>query len=202
MSLKNLRSQIAAQEKRNVDLTTSNASLRKSNVELVTQLEELKTRNEDLTTNHANLAEENAKIICQMDCVKDELEKEKAMGASLKSELETAALKVQTIAVDAILSARAKLMREFKRREHSSWDPDEEIQTWEKRAAVLARDADASEDENEEESALPVGSPKPVELGGGSKQVKFDAEAKAAFGDLGEQGPVEPAVSHEDITRD
>ena len=97
-----------------VDLIASNASLRKSNVELFAQLEELKTINEELTTNHVGLVEENSKIICQMDCVKDELEKEKAMGASLKSELETAVLKVQT-------------MGEFKRCEHSSWDSDEEI---------------------------------------------------------------------------
>ena len=44
------------------------------------------------------------------------------MSASLKSELETAALKVQTIVVDAVLSARAELMGEFKRGEHTSWD--------------------------------------------------------------------------------
>lgn len=31
-----------------------------------------------------------------------------------------AAMKVQTIAVDAVLSARAELMGEYKKREHSS----------------------------------------------------------------------------------
>lgn len=47
--------------------------------------------------------------------MKDALEKVKVVSASLKSELETAALKVQTIAVDAVLSARAKLMGVYKR---------------------------------------------------------------------------------------
>ena len=46
------------------------------------------------------------------------------MSVDLKSELETAALKVQTIAVDAMLNARAELMAEFKRGEHLSWNPD------------------------------------------------------------------------------
>ena len=55
-----------------------------------------------------------------MDGVRDELVSEKAMNAGLKPELETAELKVQTIAVDAMLSARAELMGEFKRGEHSN----------------------------------------------------------------------------------
>ena len=45
-------------------------------------------------------------------------------------------------------------------------------------------------------------SPKQVVLGGGSKQIESDAGAKDAAGDVGEQGPVEPALSHEEITRD
>ena len=65
----------------------SNASLRKSNEELASQLEEL-------SANHAILIEENARIICQMDGMKDKLAKEKAMSTGLKSELEVAALKV------------------------------------------------------------------------------------------------------------
>ena len=119
-SLRNLRSQITAQEKWNVDLIASNASLRKSNVELIASLEELKSRIEELTTNHASLVKENAKIISQMDGVKDELEMEKAMSASLKSELETATLKVQTISMDALLCAKVNLMGEFKKGEHTS----------------------------------------------------------------------------------
>ena len=47
-----------------------------------------------------------------MDGAKDELAKEKAMSTGLKSELETTALKVQMIAVDVVLSARAELMEE------------------------------------------------------------------------------------------
>ena len=46
---------------------------------------------------------------------------ERAVSAGLKSELETAALKVQTIVVDFVLSARAELMGKFKRGEHSCW---------------------------------------------------------------------------------
>ena len=40
---------------------------------------------------------------------------------------------------------------------------------------MLARDADASEDEVEEESTLAVRSLKQMELGGGSKQGESDA---------------------------
>ena len=50
----------------------------------------------------------------------DELVSEKAVSARLKFELETAELKVQTITVDSVLSARAKLMGEFERGEHSN----------------------------------------------------------------------------------
>ena len=107
----------------------SNASLRKSNTTLLTQLEELKSQNEELSTNHFILVEENARIISQIEGMKDELVKEKAVSTGLKSELEMAALKVQMIVVDAVLSARAELMEEYKRGEHSSWNMDKEIQT-------------------------------------------------------------------------
>ena len=70
---------------------------------------------------------------------------------------------VQEIAVNDILSACAKLMAEFKRSEHSSWDPDEEIQTWDKRKAVLAGDEASEHEVIEDESAPVAGSPKPVE---------------------------------------
>ena len=73
------------------------------------------------------MVEENGKTISQLDNLKEELVKEKVMSADLKSELETVALKMQTIAVDAMLSVRAELMAEFKRGEHLSWNPDEEI---------------------------------------------------------------------------
>ena len=68
--------------------------------------------------------------------------------------------RVQTIAVDVVLSARDELMGEFKRGEHSNWDLDEEIQTWDKRAAVLAG-GEASEDEDEEEAAPAMGARSP-----------------------------------------
>ena len=150
---------------------TSNASLKKSNVKLASLLEELKSRNEELSSNYASMVEENAKTISQLDDLKEELVKEKAVSSSLMSELETATLKVQTIAVDAMLSTRVELMGEFKRGEHLSWNPDEEIQTWEKRVAVLAG-GEVSDDEEEEMSAPVVGSSRQVELGVGPKQVK------------------------------
>ena len=42
-------------------------------------------------------------------------------------------------------------MEEFKKGEHASWDPDQEIWTWKKRDAVLARGGDESREEDEEE---------------------------------------------------
>ena len=98
----------------------------------------MQSKNDELSSNYDGLVEENARIINQLDGEKDELVSERVVSASLKSELETTTLKVQTIEVDAVLSARAKLMGEFRRGEHSSWDPDEDIRTWEKRATVLA----------------------------------------------------------------
>ena len=46
--LTHVRSQISAQEKRNFDMSASNTSLRKLNIELTSQFEELKFRNEEL----------------------------------------------------------------------------------------------------------------------------------------------------------
>ena len=132
----------------NNDLFLSNATLRKLNSELTTQLEEL-------MTNQAALVEKNVKLVSQIDGVWDELESEKAVSVGLKTELEAAAQKVQTIVVDVMLGVRAKLMGEFKRGEHSSWDPDEEIRTWDKKAAMLAG-GEASEDEDDEDELAPV----------------------------------------------
>ena len=84
--------------------------------------------------------------------------KERADNSGLREELETATLKVQSIAVDTVLSARAELIEEFKRGEHASWDPDQEIETWKKREAVLAAGEDESDAEEEEAPA--TGSPK------------------------------------------
>ena len=92
----------------------SNASLRKLNAELTAQLEELKSKNEELTTGHSTLVERNAELTNQIDSVRDELSGERAVSTGLKAELETATEKIQTIAVDAVLSARVELMGEFK----------------------------------------------------------------------------------------
>ena len=145
MGWTHLRSQITAQEKRNVDLTASNASLGKSNKKLASQLKELRTRNDELLSNNTSLVVENARILGKLDEVKEELKGEKASSVSLKFELESITVEARAITVNAVLSARAELMAEFKRGEHSSWDPDEEIRTWEKRKALIAG-GDFSED--------------------------------------------------------
>ena len=124
--------------------------------ELKTKNEEVKSRNKELVADNSALVERNAELTSKMDGVRDELAGEKAVSAGLKVELETAAERVQTIAVDAVLNARAELMGEFKRGEHSSWDPDEEIETWKKREAVLAGVESASEGEDSDEEEAPV----------------------------------------------
>ena len=87
-------------------------------------------------------------------------------------------------------------MGEYKRGEHSSWDPDEEIRTWEKRVAVLAGGEDVS-DEDEEEVALAVGSPEPNELDVAPEQFEPDAGVEAAVSE-----PAETVVSAEDLAKD
>ena len=179
----------------------SNATLRKLNSELSAQLEELKSKNEELTTNQAALVKKNAELISQIDGVRDKLVSEKAVSAGLKAELETAAEKIQTIAVDAVLSARAELMGEFKRGEHSNWDSDKEIRTWDKRAAVLAGGEVSKDEEGEEVSTLAERSPKdkdPVvesEPNVGAKTVKPVVDATDADVEPGDQ-----TGSHENIT--
>ena len=87
-------------------------------------------------------------------------------------------------------------MEEFKRGEHSSWDPNEEIQTWDKKAAVLAG-GEVSEDEEEEVSTPAIGSPKKK-----GPQVETElAEPDAGAKDVDVE-PGEKATSHEEITVD
>ena len=100
------------------------SSLMKRKKDFSSKLAKLKSKNEELEENYAELVGSNAKLIGEMDAAKDELAKEKAENSSLKEELEIVRLKAQSIAVDAVLSARAKLMEEYKKGEHSSWDPD------------------------------------------------------------------------------
>ncbi|KAL5552582.1 hypothetical protein UlMin_039983 [Ulmus minor] len=194
MGWTHLRSQITAQEKRNVDLTASNATLRKSNEKLAAQLEELRTRNKELSSNNTGLVERNAKILGQLDKVKEELHGEKASSASLRSELESIIAEAQAIAVNAILSACAELMAEFKRGEHSSWDPDKEIRTWEKRQALIAG-GEVSNEEEVEEAALAVESSKSQEMVANPEQVEPNAGADPTT-------PEDPAASAEDIAKD
>ena len=90
-------------------------------------------------------------------------------------------------------------MEEYKKGKHASWDLDQEIQTWKKREVLLAAGEDATDekDEDAEESATAVGSPKQVELGVGPEQVEPDAGAKEVAVESGEK-----AASLEDIVGD
>ena len=99
--------------------------------------------------------------------------------------------------MDAVLSARAELMEEYKKGEHASWDPDQEIETWKKREAVLAAGEDASDEEDEEEVAPAVGSPKSQELVVNPGQVEPDVGAETVAPE-----PEETAASIEDIAKD
>ena len=95
-------------------------------------------------------------------------------------------------------------MGEFKRGEHSSWDPDEEIETWRKREAVLAGGESASDGEaSDDEEAPAVESPKRKEddvipelgePGAGAEGVVLEPKDAAAHED--------PAASAEDIAKD
>ena len=110
--------------------------------------------------------------------------------------------------VNAVLSTRTELMAEFKRGEHSGWDLDKEIRTWEKRKVVLAGGEVSADDEDKDKLAPAIGGPKPVEVGDGSRQSELDVgehgvdDQAVGVGDIREQGQVEPAVSYDDITKD
>ena len=139
----------------------------------------------------------------KIDSVEDELNGENAVSAGLRAELEMAAEKIQTIAVDAVLSARAELMGEFKRGEHSSWDPDEEIETWRKREAVLAGGEVVSEEEEDDEGASVIESPKQKEDDVVPEQGEPDAGAECVVPEPeGVAAHEDPAADTEDIAKD
>ena len=163
--------------------------------ELKTKNEKLKSRNKELVADNSALVERNAELTSKMDGVRDELAGEKAVSAGLKVELEKAAERVQTIAVDAVLSARAELMGEFKRGEHSSWDPDEEIEIWRKREAVLAGVESASDGEASEDEGAPV-----VESPKQQEEVVLPELGEPAAGAEGVVPEPEDAAAHEDPT--
>ena len=99
--------------------------------------------------------------------------------------------------MDAVLSARAELMEEYKKGEHASWDPDQEIETWKKKEAVLAAGEDESDAEEEEEEAPAVGSPKTQEMVANPELVDPDAEADPVAPE-----PEDAAASAEYIAKD
>ena len=93
-------------------------------------------------------------------------------------------------------SSDLELMEEFKRGEHASWDPDQEIETWKKREAVLATGKDES-DADEEEEAPAAGSPKTQETVTDPEHVEPDAGAEPVVPE-----PEDVAASAEDIAKD
>ena len=172
--------------------------------ELKKKNEELKSQNKELVAENSTLVERSAELSAKVEGVQDELNGEKAVSAGLRAELEEAAERVQTIAVDAVLSAWAELMGEFKRGEHSSWDPDEEIEIYRKREAVLAGVESASDGEaSEDEGAPVVESPKRQE-----EEVvpELGESAAGTEGTVPEPddvaAPEDPAASAEDIAKD
>ena len=82
--------------------------------------------------------------------------------------------------MDAVLSARAELMEEFKRGEHAGWDPDQEIETWRKREAVLAAGEDESDAEEDEETPA-AGSPKTQETVMDPGRIEPDTRAETTM---------------------
>lgn len=58
---------------------------------------------------------------------------------------------MKSLAIDATLHARAKLMEEFKAGQHFEWDLDYEIELWKNREAELAMEGN----EDDEEPATP-----------------------------------------------
>ena len=90
-------------------------------------------------------------------------------------------------------------MAEFKRGEHSSWDPDEEIQTWEKRQALMAG-GEVSDEEEVEEAALAAESPKQKEddvVPEQAEQGEPDAGAEVVAPE-----PEDASASAKDLARD
>ena len=86
--------------------------------------------------------------------MKEGLTKLEAENVTTKAELDLALNKVKFIDVDDILHARVELMEEFMSGQHTSWDPDQEIQTWKDKKAVLARGDE--EEETDEDELTPI----------------------------------------------
>ena len=99
--------------------------------------------------------------------------------------------------MDAVLSAKAELMGEFKRGKHSNWDLDEEIWTWNKKAVVLAG-GEVSEDEVSTSTERSLKDKDPFvesKPNVGAKTVELVVEATDA-----DVEPSDQTRSYEDIT--
>ena len=91
-------------------------------------------------------------------------------------------------------------MKDFKADQHVSRDPNQEIQTWKNREAVLARGED-EEETDEDESTSMADSPKQAVLRESSKQVEPEVWIGDMAKDAGPKEPVDPMVSQDDITK-
>ena len=123
--------------------------------------------------------------------MKEELADEKVENATLKVELESALNKVKFIAIDAILHAWTELMENFKKGEHANLDPNQEIQTWKNREAMLAK-GDKESEEKEDESTPMVESPRHVEPEIATTE---KSTAEKEVGEVGPKEPVDPIAS-------
>ena len=84
------------------------------------------------------------------------------------------------------------------RGKHSSWDPDEEIETWRKREAVLAGDEPASDGESSDNEGAPaMESPKQKEVDVVSEHGEPDAGAEVVAPES-----KDAAASAEDLATD
>ena len=128
---------MAAQERRAADLTVSNAQLRKA-------LAEARAHETELGAEVATLRADLSTAQIRETTLQTSLDEARRVGEERLAQLET-------VAGDAVLSARAELMQEFKDGRSGEWDPDYWIR--------LARGEDpksVEEPEAAEELVMPV----------------------------------------------
>ena len=76
---------------------------------------------------NVKLKKENATLKAQIDSLKKELVVFKVECAVSKAETKATLGQMKSIVVDTTLHAKAKLMEEFKARQHADWDPNYDI---------------------------------------------------------------------------
>ena len=105
-----LRNQVAVQERRTTDLMASNAQLRKA-------LAEARAHETELGAVVATLRADLSTAQIREATLQTSLDEARKVGEERLAQLET-------MAGDAILSARAELMQEFRDGRSGEWDPN------------------------------------------------------------------------------